>query len=71
MQLEIIVLSQKEKDKCHMMSLKCGIKYDKNESLYETKTGSQREQTCGFKENRGEREGSSGSWGLADANEYI
>ena len=36
--LEIIILSQTEKDKCHMISLTCGIlKNDTNELIYKQK----------------------------------
>ena len=42
--LEIIILSeasQKEKDKCHMISFICGIlKKDTNEPIYKTETDS-------------------------------
>ena len=44
MDLEIILLSklsQKEKDKYHMISLLWNLKYDTNELIYETKTESQ------------------------------
>ena len=44
MQLEIIILngvSQKEKDKCHMISHMWNLKYDTNESIYETETESE------------------------------
>ena len=48
MQLEIIILSevsQKEKDKYHMMSHKWSLKYDTNEPIYETETESGTERT--------------------------
>ena len=42
MDLEIIILSQKEKDKYHIISLICwNLKYDTNESTCKTKTDSQ------------------------------
>ena len=44
MQLEIIILSevsQREKDKCHMISHMWNLKYDTNESIYETETESE------------------------------
>ena len=43
MDLEIILLSkvsQKEKDKYHMISLLWNLKYDTNELIYETETDS-------------------------------
>ena len=58
MDLEIILLSevsQKEKDKYHVISLICGIlKYDTNELIYEAETDSHGEQTCGCQGERGE-----------------
>ena len=36
-----IILSQKEQDKYHMLSLICRIKYDTNEPIYETESDSQ------------------------------
>ena len=52
MDLEIIMLSkvsQKEKDKYHMISLTCGIKNktQMNVSMKQTQTHKYREQTCG------------------------
>ena len=44
MDLEIIILSevsQKKKDKYHMISLMWNLKYDTNELIYETETDSQ------------------------------
>ena len=44
MDLEIIILSkvsQKEKDKYHMISHMWNLKYDTNEHIYETETDSQ------------------------------
>ena len=44
MDLEIIILrevSQKEKDKCHMMLHIWNLKYDTNELIYNTETDSQ------------------------------
>ena len=41
MHLEIIILSQSDKDKYHMTSLVCGIFYlknDKNKLIYKTET---------------------------------
>ena len=49
MQLEIPILSditQKEKDKYHMVSLMWNLKYGTNEPIYKTETDSQREQIC-------------------------
>ena len=43
MDLEMIILSvvcQKEKDKCHIISLIWNLKYNRNEHIYEMKTDS-------------------------------
>ena len=43
MDLEMIILSvvsQKEKDKCHIISLIWNLKYNTNEHIYEMKTDS-------------------------------
>ena len=53
MQLEIIILSEvshKEKDKCHMISLICGIynMAQMNLSTKQKQTHRHRDQTCGF-----------------------
>ena len=49
MDLDIIRLSQKEKDKYHIISHAWNLKYDTNKLIYETETDSRhREQTCGF-----------------------
>ena len=48
MDLEIIILSevsQKKKDKYHMISLMWNLKYDTNELIYETETDSQTQKT--------------------------
>ena len=52
MNLKIIILnevSQKEKDKYHMISLKCGISNttEKNMSMKQKQIHRHREQTCG------------------------
>ena len=44
MQLEILIqseVSQKEEDKCHMISLMWNLKYGANEPVYKTETDSQ------------------------------
>ena len=71
MDLDIIILrSQTEKDKYHMISLMCGI-YDTNEPIYKTEIDSQTEQPCGCQRERG----LGGKWirslELADGNYYI
>ena len=49
MDLEIIILSQKEKDKYHMISHVWNLNYDSNKLIYETETDSRhREEICGF-----------------------
>ena len=57
MDLEIFILSevhQKEKDKCHMISLICGnIKYDANELIYERETDSQIIESLWLSKRRG------------------
>ena len=73
MDLEIIILSkvsQKEKDKYHMISLVCrNLKYDTNEHIYETETDLQTWRTdCGCHGGGGVEEGRTGSLGLAEAN---
>ena len=69
MDLEITILSevsQKEKDKYHMMPLICGIQKDDINNLFTKQT--HRKQTCGCQRGRRIREGWIGSLGLADAN---
>ena len=46
MQLEIITLSQKEKDLCHMfITYMWNLKYDTNEPIYETKIDTRIQRT--------------------------
>ena len=76
MQLEIIILSevsQKEKDKYHMISLIRGIynMTQMNLSVKQKQTRRHREQTYGRQGGGGVREGCTGSLGLVDANYYI
>ena len=57
MDLEIITLSeinQKEKDKCHMISLRCGIKKnDTNELIYKTEIDTQLKKTTCLSKGKG------------------
>ena len=77
MGLEIIILkvklSQKEKDKYHMISLICGIENmtQMNLSTKQKQTHRHKEQTCGCQGGGQVAEGRTGSLGLADANYYI
>ena len=49
MDLEIIIPSQKEKGKYHVISHVWNLKYDSNKLIYETETDFRhRDQTCGF-----------------------
>ena len=67
MDLEIIRLSQKEKDKYHIISFVCGnLKYDTNELICETETDTGTENRPVVR-GRGLRECRIGSLGLADA----
>ena len=71
MDLEITILSevsQKEKDKYHMMPLICGIQKDDINNLFTKQTHRHREQTCGFQGGGEMGKGGTGSLGLADAN---
>ena len=68
MDLEIIIVSQKEKDKYHDIAYVWNLKYDTNEITKQKQTHRHRAQTGGC---RAGREGWSGSLGLADANYYI
>ena len=73
--LEIIIqseVSQKQKDKYHMISHMQNPKYNTNEHIHKTETDSQsyREQRHGCQGSR-EGEGWTRSLGLADANYYI
>ena len=70
MDLEIMILSevsQKEKDKYHIISLICGIKNrtQMNMSVTQKQTHRYRKQSCGC---QGESEGKIGSFGIAEAN---
>ena len=77
MDIEIIIVSevsQKEKDKYHMISLMCEI-YNMEQMILSTEqkqTHRHREQTggCQREGGGGEGEGWTGSLGLADANFY-
>ena len=74
MDLEIIILSevsQKEKDKYHMISLTCGIYNITQMNLSTKQTHRHREQTCGCQGAEGMGVGGIGSVGLADAKYYI
>ena len=70
MQLEMIILSevsQKEKDKYHMLSLICGI-----QNMMQMNLSMQQKQSHGYREQTGGRVLSgSGSLGLADVSFYI
>ena len=65
-------VSQKEKDKYHMISLICGIKNMAEMNLSEEKkqTHRYREQTCGCQAGGGEC-GMDWELGMVDANYYI
>ena len=54
-------VSQKEKDKQHMMSLKWNLKHDASERIHETETHRHREQTRGCQSGEEVREGWTGS----------
>ena len=76
MDLEIITLSevsQKEKDKSHMISLICGIQNmtQMNLCTKQKQTHSHREQTCGCQGGGEDGEGWTWNLGLVDANYYI
>ena len=75
MELEIIILSkvsQKEKDKYHMISLICRILNMTQVNFYEAETDSQTQRTnLWLPRGREVAEGWSGSLGSADANYYI
>ena len=68
MQLEIIKLSevsQKEKDKYHMISLICGTQnmIQMNLSMKQKQTRGHREQTCGCQGEGGQGRDGEGGWG--------
>ena len=66
MKLEILILSEvKEKGKCHMISLKCGIKNmaQMNLSTKQKQIHKHREQTCGCQEGEGRKREGLGVWG--------
>ena len=68
MQLEIIILSeisQKEKDKYHMISLICGIQNmtQMNITMKQKQTHGHREQTCGGQGGGGWGRDGMGGWG--------
>ena len=72
-ELEILILSevsQKEKDKSHMISLISGIQYMTQMNLYtdKKKTHGPGESTCGCQEGG---VGQTGNLGLVDANYHI
>ena len=70
--LIISEVSHKEKDKFHMISHMCHLKYGTNEPIYETEqTHRHREQTCGCQGGVGEGVGCTGSLGLVAANYYV
>ena len=75
MDLEIIILSevsQKEKDKYHMISLICGIQNttQMNLSTKQKQTRRHRQQTCGCQGGRAIGERNIRSLELVDANYY-
>ena len=47
------------------------LKYDTNESIYETETDSQTQKTYGYEKGKRVGEGQTRSLGLADTNYYI
>ena len=72
--LEIIILSkvsQKEKDKCHLTSLTCGIENMAQMNQSTKHTHRRSDQTCGCQGGWEDREGWTDSLGLVDANYYI
>ena len=74
MDSEIIILSkvsQKEKEKCHMISLICGIQHMAQMNISMIQTHKHREQTCGCQGRERIGEERIGSSRLADANYYI
>ena len=79
MDLEIIILnevSQKEKEKYHMISLTWNLKYDTNEINYKTETDShgiacEIENRLEVAKGWGVGDGWTGSLGSADANYYV
>ena len=75
MQLEIFILSeisQKKKDKYHLLTLMWNLKYGTNESIYRTKTYSHIWRTdLQLPRGREEGPGKMGSLDLVDANYYI
>ena len=71
-QLEIVILSevsQKEKDKHHMVTYTWNLKYGINETIYKTETDSQTQKTDLLP--RGREWDGTGSLGLVDANDDI
>ena len=66
-----LFISQKEKDKYHMIALICGISNMTQMNLPMKQTHRHREQTCGCQGGGSVREGWSGHLGLADVNYYI
>ena len=75
MELEIIILSkvsQKEKDKYHMISLICRILNMTQVNFYEAETDSQTQRTnLWLPKGREEGRGTNRSMGLTDINYYI
>ena len=72
MQLEILILSQKEKDKYHLISHMWNLKYGTNGPIYKIGTDSQMWRTdLRLPWGRGEGVIEMGSLGLVDANDYI
>ena len=74
MQTEVIVLSevsQKEKDKYHMIALTCGIQNRAQMNLSTKQRQTHRKQTCSCQGVEWDGEGGTVSLGLADANYYI
>ena len=71
MDLEIIILSQKEKDKYHGITDMYNLKHDTNELIYENRNKLIDIETCGCQEGKGEEERWIGSLGLADVNYYM
>ena len=75
MQLEILILSeisQKEKDKYHMISHLWNLKYDTNVHIYKTEIDSQIQRAHLWLPRDGEEgEGWTESLRLVDANHYI
>ena len=76
MDLKILIrseVSQKENDKYHMGSLRCGIQNmtQMNFSMKQKKTHRHREQTCGCQGGGEVEEGWTGRFGVTDVNHYI